>query len=142
LRSLCSRVIPLGLKRIVVDERLLIEPVIHHLLDKCERPGTAAYANAQIVAESWLRVKTAAPRDGPTAQEAKGEANVPPGVLSPRQREVLELLAAGFSGKEIATRLSLSESTVKTYRKALYVKLGAGRRSQALANARRMSLLD
>jgi DNA-binding NarL/FixJ family response regulator len=62
-------------------------------------------------------------------------------VLSPRQREVLELLAAGLSGKEIATQLSLSESTVKSYRKTLYSKLRAGRRSQALANARRMMLL-
>lgn len=141
LRSLCSRVIPSGLKRIVVDERLLIEPVIHYLLETGERQGTAAYANAQIVAERWLK-KTDAPRIAPAAPAVKGESGAPPGVLSPRQREVLELLAAGFSGKEIATRLALSESTVKTYRKALYVKLGAGRRSQALANARRMSLLD
>jgi len=142
LRGLFSRIIPLGLKRVVADEKVLIEPVIDYLLEKGEQPGTVGYANAQIVAEQWLKVKVDESAEKlRRASELTGELTTPPGVLSPRQREVLELLAAGLSGKEIATRLALSESTVKSYRKALYAKLRAGRRSQALANARRMSLL-
>lgn len=142
LRGLFSRIIPLGLKRVVADEKRLIEPVIDHLLEKGEQPGTVGYANAQIVAEQWLNAKEDESREQRRpASDSTGASLTPPGVLSPRQTEVLELLAAGLSGKEIATRLALSESTVKSYRKALYAKLRAGRRSQALANARRMSLL-
>jgi LuxR family maltose regulon positive regulatory protein len=142
LRSLFSRIIPLGLKRVVADEKSLIEPAIDYLLEKGERSQTVAYANAQIIAEQWLNLRAEVPPSSqPTLSELAREPLTPPSVLSPRQREVLELLAAGLSGKEIATRLALSESTVKSYRKTLYAKLHAGRRSQALANARRMSLL-
>ena len=141
-RSLCSRIIPLGLKRVVADEKAFILPVLEYALDKGERPGTAAYANAQIILDNWLsRPADAADRAYQEDCAAVAIPPVPPGVLSPRQREVLELLAAGLSGKEIATRLRLSESTIKSYRKSLYARLRAGRRSQALANARRMSLL-
>jgi LuxR family maltose regulon positive regulatory protein len=97
--------------------------------------------NAQIVLE-WLKERNESAQRVRTEDRASSAPPVePPGVLSPRQREVLELLAAGLSGKEIATRLGLSESTIKSYRKSLYARLRAGRRSQALANARRMSLL-
>jgi LuxR family transcriptional regulator, maltose regulon positive regulatory protein len=141
LRELCSRVIPTGLKRILIDEKPLIEPALDHLLHECERPGTAAHVNAQIIADAWL-AQPHDPARKSAASEACAAADASAGILSPRQREVLELLAAGLSGKEIATRLALSESTIKSYRKALYAKLQAGRRSQALSNARRMSLLE
>jgi DNA-binding NarL/FixJ family response regulator len=114
---------------------------LEYALSTGERAGTAAHVNVQIVLEDWLNAS-----DCPPLEQGKNVAPStrpidPPGVLSPRQREVLELLAAGLSGKEIATRLGLSESTIKSYRKSLYARLRAGRRSQALANARRMSLL-
>jgi ATP/maltotriose-dependent transcriptional regulator MalT len=141
LRRLTSRIIPLGLKRVIADERIFLQPVLEYALSTGERAGTAAHVNVQIVLEDWLNAS-----DCPPLEQGKNVAPStrpidPPGVLSPRQREVLELLAAGLSGKEIATRLGLSESTIKSYRKSLYARLRAGRRSQALANARRMSLL-
>ena len=138
LRRLSSRIIPLGLKRVIADEKAFIQPAFEYALDKAERPGTVAYVNAQIVLE-WLKAGNENVQRVRT--EDRASPVEPPGVLSPRQREVLELLAAGLSGKEIATRLGLSESTIKSYRKSLYARLRAGRRSQALANARRMSLL-
>jgi LuxR family transcriptional regulator, maltose regulon positive regulatory protein len=142
LRRLSSRIIPLGLKRVIADEKALIQPAFEYALDKAERSGTAAYVNAQIIHEDWLNARDEnAQRAQPEDPAPPARPVGPPGVLSPRQREVLELLAAGLSGKEIATRLGLSESTIKSYRKSLYARLRAGRRSQALANARRMSLL-
>lgn len=45
------------------------------------------------------------------------------GPLSPREREVLQLIGEGFSSKEIATRLNISETTVKTHRNHLMDKL-------------------
>lgn len=57
--------------------------------------------------------------------------------LTSREREILGLVVEGFSSKEIAQRLLVSESTVKTHRKKAYMKLGVSRRSQAIAIARR-----
>jgi DNA-binding CsgD family transcriptional regulator len=60
--------------------------------------------------------------------------------LSVREREVLRLLAQGLSNKELARALSVSENTVKTHLANLYAKLGVGRRTEALAIARRFGL--
>ncbi|MFC4314237.1 LuxR C-terminal-related transcriptional regulator [Steroidobacter flavus] len=56
--------------------------------------------------------------------------------LSAREAEILSLVAEGLSTKEIAYRLGVSVSTVKTHRKKIYQKLGVNRRSQAIALAR------
>lgn len=61
--------------------------------------------------------------------------------LSERQRLVLSSLARGCSNKAIARELGLSLSTVKTHLRALFVKLDASSRTQALAHARRRGLL-
>jgi DNA-binding CsgD family transcriptional regulator len=61
--------------------------------------------------------------------------------LSPREREILDLLAQGLSNKELARSLSVSENTVKTHLANLYAKLGVGRRTQALAVAQRLGVL-
>jgi DNA-binding NarL/FixJ family response regulator len=53
--------------------------------------------------------------------------------LSPREREVLGLLAAGYQGPEIAERLFLSLETVRTHIRNAVAKLGARTRVQAAA---------
>ena len=53
--------------------------------------------------------------------------------LSPREREVLELLAQGFLYKEIADKLSISFETVHTYIRRIYEKLHVRSRAQAVA---------
>ena len=58
-------------------------------------------------------------------------------LLSPREREVLELLAAGLTGEEIAERLVLSPMTVQTHVRNLMRRLGARTRVHALALALR-----
>src|SRR5690606_21629887 len=61
-------------------------------------------------------------------------------LLSPREREVLVLLACGMSSKEMATRLRVAVGTVKGYRRNLYGKLGVSTRSQAIVMARDMGV--
>ncbi len=64
----------------------------------------------------------------------------PDGLLSQREREVLELLSEGKSNKEIARALDLSEPTVKFRLKNLFSKLGVSRRAMALAVAQKLHL--
>ena len=67
-----------------------------------------------------------------------------PGVaeLSPREQEVLELLARGYLYKEIADSLELSVQTVNTYIRRIYEKLHVRSRSQALAVYANLPLAD
>jgi DNA-binding NarL/FixJ family response regulator len=62
--------------------------------------------------------------------------------LSPREREVLALLADGLAVAQIAKTLFISESTAKTHISKLYDKLGAGNRAQALMTAMRRGLIS
>lgn len=61
--------------------------------------------------------------------------------LSPREREVLEELANGRSNKEIARLLDMTEHTVKFHLKNIFAKLGAERRTEAVARAKELSLI-
>lgn len=62
--------------------------------------------------------------------------------LSPRESEVLRLLAEGLGVAAIARQLFVSESTAKTHISKIYEKLGAGNRAQAIMNALRAGLLS
>jgi two-component system nitrate/nitrite response regulator NarL len=62
-------------------------------------------------------------------------------VPSDRERQVLELMADGLSSSAIGERLHLSESTVKTYVRRVYEKLGVSNRSAAIAEAMRRRIL-
>ena len=57
-------------------------------------------------------------------------------ALSPRQREVLSLLAEGQSNKEIAIALGVAPATVKTHVAQLLTAIGATNRTEAAARAR------
>jgi DNA-binding NarL/FixJ family response regulator len=58
-----------------------------------------------------------------------------PDELTPREIEVLELIAAGLSNKEIADKLVLSNATVKTHINRIFYKTGARDRAQAVRYA-------
>jgi DNA-binding NarL/FixJ family response regulator len=67
----------------------------------------------------------------------------PPGPkLSPREREVLDLLVDGLVVSQIGRRLYISPATVKTHVTKIYDKLGAGNRAQAVMAAVRLGLVD
>lgn len=62
--------------------------------------------------------------------------------LTPREREILQHIADGLSGKQIAHTLGISERTVKFHTGSLLRKLGADNRAQAVALALQRGLLD
>jgi DNA-binding NarL/FixJ family response regulator len=69
------------------------------------------------------------------------KAEQPAPLLTEREHEVLELIAAGSTNREIAERLFLSPHTVKEHTSVLYRKLTARNRAEAVQRAQRMGVL-
>ena len=61
--------------------------------------------------------------------------------ITPRELEILHLIARGMSTREIAAALFVSENTVKTHASRLFSKLGVNRRIQAVETARALRLI-
>jgi two-component system, NarL family, response regulator LiaR len=61
--------------------------------------------------------------------------------ITARELEVLTLVARGFSNREIATQLFVSENTIKTHCARAFDKLGAARRTQAVQRGKELGLL-
>jgi DNA-binding CsgD family transcriptional regulator len=61
--------------------------------------------------------------------------------ITTRELEILTLVARGFSNREIATQLFVSENTVKTHCARVFDKLGAVRRTQAVQRGKELGLL-
>lgn len=70
------------------------------------------------------------------------EAAAEPEPLTPRELEVLALLARGYQNKEIAAELVISERTVKFHVSSILGKLNAGNRTEAVAVAAQQGLVD
>jgi len=91
-----------------------------------------AYIDPAVARHVLAKVAQAPP---PKSQPAKVS-------LSPREAQILELLALGLSNADIAQRLFLSEGTVRNYMSALFSKLGVSDRTQAVVAALRDGLVD
>ena len=72
---------------------------------------------------------------------SRNEAAIRSLGLSPRECEILELLASGQSNKEMARTLAISPNTVKTHLARVYEKLEVERRVQAIEKARWLALI-
>jgi DNA-binding NarL/FixJ family response regulator len=66
----------------------------------------------------------------------------PTGKLSPRERQVLQLVADGYENKQIATELGLSEATVKTYLRGVFERLEVSSRAEAVAVGLRLGVIE
>lgn len=71
----------------------------------------------------------------------RNEASLQQLGITPRELEILEAMAAGFSNREIAERLFVSENTVKTHAARLFDKLSAKRRTHAVQVAKEAGLI-
>ena len=102
----------------------------------------------------WLGLRLTRPRETVVVREVPVEVRVP-GTgpfardearmeqlgITRRELEILEAMAAGFSNREIAERLFVSENTVKTHAGRLFDKLSARRRTQAVQRAKEAGLI-
>jgi ATP/maltotriose-dependent transcriptional regulator MalT len=100
----------------------------------------------------WLGLKLTRGPDEPAATPAVSVPSAPTAFvvdrarlaalgITPREHEILELIAAGLSNREIAERLFVSENTVKTHSSRLFDKLQAKRRTQAVQLAKEAGLI-
>lgn len=76
-----------------------------------------------------------------SVEERRRQTKQEQDILSPRERQVLEMMAEGRSIPAIAVELRLAPSTIKTHTKRLYDKLSVGDRAAAVAEAMRRGLL-
>ena len=70
-----------------------------------------------------------------------GDTALPADALTPRELEVLALVAEGLANKAIASRLGISDHTVKFHINAVMTKLGAQSRTEAVVRATRLGLI-
>lgn len=100
----------------------------------------------------WLALKLAKPREKVVVVEKEIIVDRGPGFilneaalnrlnLSKRELEVLQLMAQGLSNKEIAERLFVSLSTIKTHANNLFEKMGVERRTQAISRAKHLGII-
>lgn len=75
------------------------------------------------------------------AERMLDRAQHPDESLTPRETEVLDLLAGGWTNRAIADRLFMSESTVKTHLVRVFAKLGVDSRAAAVAEAARRGVI-
>lgn len=116
---------PEGYVRRFVDFRL---PMIRLLQEARSRQVSPAYVATLLAA-------CGAGSASPAASAATPEP------LSEREADVLRLLAAGLTNREIGETLFISPETVKKHTGSIYAKLGVGRRTEAVARARELDLL-
>jgi DNA-binding NarL/FixJ family response regulator len=79
---------------------------------------------------------------GRSSGHSAGLAGHPAGPLSFREKEILELVAAGCTSLEIASRINISRQTVTTHMKNIYRKLQVHSRAQAVTQARNQDMLN
>ena len=124
---------PGGFIRIFVDEG----PPMAHLLYEALTHGIAP-AYVQQLLTAFPTDEATQPR--PSKTKAPSTELIEP--LSEREIEVLQLIAEGLTNREIANRLYLSPNTVKVHTRNIYGKLDAHHRTQAVAQAHRLGLLQ
>jgi DNA-binding CsgD family transcriptional regulator len=131
---------------LLIQRRDLTYPTLEEAMSLCQRLRDAelvVLAGASFGLsddEDAIPVMMEFVRQGPN-RSSPTAAPVSHGLLSDRERQVLALLAAGSSGKEIAGELSVSVSTVNRHVANVYTKIGAHNRAEATLWAARHGLV-
>ena len=116
-----------------------VETAIHNL--HSGRTWLDPVVQARLVAA--IQPGGTAPTDPPRGPDPQERETGPlPDGLTPREAEVLTLIAEGLSNPQICARLVVSQATVKTHINRLFAKIGANDRAQAVRYAYRNNLVD
>jgi LuxR family maltose regulon positive regulatory protein len=133
---------PEGYIRTFVDEGEPMAELLRHAYSRGIRPG---YVSKLLIAFSNPRFEASDfgidPTDQATIRNPKSEIQNLIEPLSPREIELLRLVAAGQTNQEIAQELFLAIGTVKKHLNNIFGKLGVSSRTQAIARGRELELL-
>ncbi len=120
--------------------------VVEHSIEIYGGLVAAIFAGVGI----WLGLKLTRPRETVVVREVmvpapadfvRDDGKLATLGITPRELEILELIAAGLSNREIADRVHVSENTVKTHSSRVFFKLGAQRRTQAVQMGKDLRLI-
>ena len=109
-----------------------------------DRDAARIHADAAAVAAAEMRAAPLQRAVAATVSGARlaGSATAGDGVLTEREREVLELVAEGLTNREIGARLFISAKTASVHLSNVMAKLNAASRTEAVTVAQRRGLLD
>jgi LuxR family maltose regulon positive regulatory protein len=128
---------PEGYIRVFVEEGVPMAALLAELLKSLRRRTQAAQDDSLL---SYVRRLLVA-FETPVGHASDGrQPLIDP--LTAREAEVLELIAIGLSNREIAARLFVATSTVKSYTNSIFRRLGVASRTEAVAEARARQLLS
>ncbi len=130
-----------GFMGLFVEESPRLQALLGRL-DALKRPGSWFRKLAELLEERASKRQAAEASISKPAPETDAPSAVLPEPLSQREMEVLALIHAGHANKQIASRMDVAPATVKAHIRNLYGKLGVGRRTEALARARDLGLLE
>lgn len=135
-----------GFKRLVLDEGSILKPVLRALNTQLQQTGGSNDPVLQEYLHSLLENLAALPDPTPWQAAASASASASAPIvqlepLTPKELGALHLLAEGCSNIEMAQRLGVSDSTVRTHLRNINAKLQAQSRTQAVARARALGLL-
>jgi ATP/maltotriose-dependent transcriptional regulator MalT len=137
---------PEGYVRMFVDEGPPMAVLLGKLHEHSRKRPRANSTNVPLAyierLLAFLREERVQEGTSPAASSASVPAQSLLDPLTERELEVLRLIAAGLSNREIAARLVLALSTVKSYVNTIYSKLQVESRTQAVARARALHLLS
>jgi len=137
---------PGGYVRVFVDEGVPMAALLSEFLRARRKAPRDARQHALLGYVGGLLAAFELPHTSPgippTGGYASGTDQPPLDSLTTREREVLELIAEGISNQEIAAKLFIEVSTVKSYVNRIFRKLGAESRTQAVAEARKLHLIS
>ena len=122
----------------IIEYRYL---VVEHSLEIYGGLVAAVFAALGV----WLGLKLTRTKEIVVVRDAEPFVVDPKRVestgITPREYEILTLIAGGLSNREIAEKLFVSENTVKTHSSRLFEKLNARRRTQAVQIAKQRGLI-
>jgi DNA-binding CsgD family transcriptional regulator len=122
----------LGLKLTKTQERVIVKEVPVEVQVPVEVP---------VEVQAHVPGPAAGNGHGAPAAFVRDERRREELTITPREIEILELIAQGLSNREIAEKLFVSENTVKTHSSRVFDKLGAKRRTQAVQFGKEFGLL-
>ncbi|MDZ7912584.1 MAG: response regulator transcription factor [Rhodococcus sp. (in: high G+C Gram-positive bacteria)] len=118
-----------------------IEAGAHSFLSKSEAPETFHQSVRAVASGNTLFSEDSLRKIVATSSLPAAPTSVSMDVLSPRERDVLRILATGSTNADISTELYLSETTVKTHISGIFVKLGVRNRVEAALAAFRAGMV-